>query len=66
MFNAANEEAVAAFHARRIGFLDIVDTVRDVVDAHEATSERLTVESLAEAERAARRAAQAHIGRVAR
>ncbi|WP_159605953.1 1-deoxy-D-xylulose-5-phosphate reductoisomerase [Agromyces humi] len=66
VFNAANEEAVAAFHARRIGFLDIVDTVRDVVDAHEATSDRLTVESLAEAERAARRAAQAQIGRVAR
>jgi 1-deoxy-D-xylulose-5-phosphate reductoisomerase len=66
VFNAANEEAVAAFHAGRIGFLDIVDTVRDVVDAHEATSERLTVASLAEAERAARRAAQAHIGRVAR
>ena len=35
VFNAANEQAVAAFHAGRIGFLDIVDTVARVVDAHE-------------------------------
>ncbi len=32
VFNAANEECVAAFHAKRIGFLDIVDTVARVVD----------------------------------
>lgn len=31
--NAANEVAVAAFLAGRIGFLDIVDTVRRVMDA---------------------------------
>jgi 1-deoxy-D-xylulose-5-phosphate reductoisomerase len=35
VFNAANEQAVRAFHAGRIGFLDIVDTVAKVVDAHE-------------------------------
>jgi 1-deoxy-D-xylulose-5-phosphate reductoisomerase len=35
VFNAANEQAVAAFHAGAIGFLDIVDTVERVVDAHE-------------------------------
>ncbi len=61
VFNAANEEAVAAFHAGRIGFLDIVDTVREVVEAHEGPSGEPTVESLAEAERIARRAAQARM-----
>jgi 1-deoxy-D-xylulose-5-phosphate reductoisomerase len=35
VFNAANEQAVAAFHAGRIGFLDIVDTVARVVDSHD-------------------------------
>jgi 1-deoxy-D-xylulose-5-phosphate reductoisomerase len=63
VFNAANEQAVAAFHAGRIGFTDIVDTVRAVVDAHEAGSGTLTVESLAEAERSARRAADLRIAR---
>ncbi len=61
VFNAANEQAVAAFHAGRIGFTRIVDLVRDVVDAHEASSGALTVESLAEAERNARRAADLRI-----
>src|SRR5688572_14532756 len=63
VFNAANEEAVAAFHAGRIGFLDIVDTVRAVVEAHEASDATLTVGSLAEAEASARRAANARIDR---
>lgn len=63
VFNAANEQAVAAFHAGRIGFSDIVDTVRAVVDGHEAGSGALTVESLAEAERSARRAADMRIAR---
>jgi len=66
VFNAANEEAVAAFHAGRIGFVDIVDTVRDVVEHHEASASELTVESLAEAEGVARRAAEARIRRAAR
>lgn len=35
VFNAANEQAVLAFHAGRIGYLDILDTVSAVVDAHE-------------------------------
>jgi 1-deoxy-D-xylulose-5-phosphate reductoisomerase len=63
VFNAANEQAVAAFHAGRIGFTDIVDTVRSVVEAHEAGSGALTVESLAESERSARRAADLRIAR---
>ncbi|TFD10663.1 1-deoxy-D-xylulose-5-phosphate reductoisomerase [Cryobacterium sp. TMT1-66-1] len=53
VFNAANEQAVAAFHSGRIGFLNIVDTVLRVVESHEYDSE-LTLESLAEAERWAR------------
>ncbi|QJU53262.1 1-deoxy-D-xylulose-5-phosphate reductoisomerase [Herbiconiux sp. KACC 21604] len=50
VFNAANEQAVTAFHAGRIGFLDIVDTVARVVDLHEMPSEEVTRESLAETE----------------
>jgi 1-deoxy-D-xylulose-5-phosphate reductoisomerase len=34
VYNASNEECVAAFLAGRIGFLDIVDTVEHVVEAH--------------------------------
>ncbi len=34
VYNAANEQAVAAFLARRIGFLDIVATVERVLDEH--------------------------------
>lgn len=35
VYNAANEQAVDAFHARRVPFLGIVETVRRVVEAHE-------------------------------
>lgn len=34
VYNAANEQAVDAFHARRVPFLGIVETIRRVVDAH--------------------------------
>lgn len=57
IFNAANEEAVNAFHDGRIGFLDIVETVRAVVDDSEHLAE-FTLETLAEAERDARERAQ--------
>jgi 1-deoxy-D-xylulose-5-phosphate reductoisomerase len=60
VFNAANEEAVEAFHDGAIGYLDIVDTIRGVVDRHGSDGE-LTRESLAEAERWAREAARALI-----
>ena len=59
VFNAANEQAVAAFHEGRIGFLDILDTVRRVVEEHEQQGE-LSLTSLADAEREAR----AHADRV--
>jgi len=52
VFNAANEQAVIAFHAGRIGYLDIVPTIRRVVDLHEGGE--LTLESVLEAERWAR------------
>lgn len=61
VFNAANEQAVDAFHDGRLGFLGIVDTVDAVVDAHDAPA-ALTRESLAEAESWARRTADARIG----
>jgi 1-deoxy-D-xylulose-5-phosphate reductoisomerase len=38
VYNAANEVAVDAFHEGRIGFLDIVDTVAAVVEAHTGDS----------------------------
>ena len=60
VFNAANEQAVQAFHAGRIGYLDILATVEAVVDAHTVEGE-LTRESLADAETWARRTADARI-----
>lgn len=53
VFNAANEEAVEAFHGGRIRFTDIVDTVESVLSEHPGSSE-LTVESVLEAESWAR------------
>lgn len=56
VYNAANEQAVEAFHAGRLSFLGIVEAIQRVVDAHDAPGE-LTLETLAEAERWARRRA---------
>jgi 1-deoxy-D-xylulose-5-phosphate reductoisomerase len=42
VFNAANEECVAAFLAQRIRFTEIVDTVRRVVDDWSSTPENDT------------------------
>lgn len=53
VYNAANEQAVHAFHDNRLSFLGIVDTIARVVDAHEPPQE-LTVQTLAEAEKRAR------------
>jgi len=65
VYNAANEEAVDAFHEGRIGFLAIVDTVRAAVEQHEAPDE-LSLEALAEAEQWARAEAQRIIAAAAR
>lgn len=49
VYNAANEEAVEAFHRNKIGFNQIVDVVQRVVDAHAPDSE-LTLEAVLAAE----------------
>ncbi len=61
VFNAANEQAVAAFHAGAIGFLDIVETVRRVVDAH--TAGEPSLDGVLAAERWARTAADRLLAR---
>ncbi|MCU1567785.1 MAG: 1-deoxy-D-xylulose-5-phosphate reductoisomerase, partial [Pseudarthrobacter sp.] len=53
VFNAANEEAVTAFHSGRIRFTDIVDTIEAVLSEHPGSS-GLTVESVLDAESWAR------------
>lgn len=58
VFNAANEEAVDAFHEGKIGFLDIVDTVAKIVDEHEPDAGDVTLESLEAAEVWARQRAR--------
>ncbi|WP_115788045.1 1-deoxy-D-xylulose-5-phosphate reductoisomerase [Arthrobacter silvisoli] len=60
VFNAANEEAVQAFHAGRIRFTDIVDTVEAILSEHSGSSE-LTLDSLLEAERWARTRTHDHL-----
>jgi 1-deoxy-D-xylulose-5-phosphate reductoisomerase len=55
VLNAANEEAVAAFVAGRIGFLGIVDIVAAVVGEHSPSSGgSLTLADVADAETWAR------------
>ncbi|GAA2072778.1 1-deoxy-D-xylulose-5-phosphate reductoisomerase [Microbacterium hatanonis] len=56
VFNAANEQAVDAFHEGRLPFPGIVELIERVVESHEAPAE-LTRQTLAEAERWARDAA---------
>src|SRR5690606_4164154 len=60
VYNAANEQAVNAFHEGRLSFLGIVDTIQRVLDVHDAPDE-LTLEALAEAETWARAKADALI-----
>ncbi|WP_298944309.1 1-deoxy-D-xylulose-5-phosphate reductoisomerase [uncultured Microbacterium sp.] len=62
VFNAANEQAVDAFHEGRLSFTGIVDTVSATVDAHDAPAV-LSREALVDAESWARRAADARIAR---
>lgn len=54
VFNAANEECVAAFFAGKIQYLDIVSTVERVLSAHEAETSVLSIESVLNAEAWAR------------
>ena len=57
VFNAANEQAVAAFHDGRIGFLDIVDTIDRVLDSFTPEGGPASLDGVLEAERWARTAA---------
>jgi 1-deoxy-D-xylulose-5-phosphate reductoisomerase len=60
VYNAANEEAVEAFHAGKIRFDAIVELIQRVVDDHEPEAE-LSLESVLAAERWARDRAVAQI-----
>jgi 1-deoxy-D-xylulose-5-phosphate reductoisomerase len=62
VFNAANEQAVHAFHAGAIGFLDILDTVRRVVDLHEASAGETSLDEVLAAEDWARKTADKLLG----
>ncbi|HEV7168251.1 MAG TPA: 1-deoxy-D-xylulose-5-phosphate reductoisomerase [Micrococcaceae bacterium] len=53
VYNAANEESVYAFHAGRIGFLDIVDTISGVLSEHSGDAQ-LSIASVLDAEKWAR------------
>ncbi|WP_165069026.1 1-deoxy-D-xylulose-5-phosphate reductoisomerase [Marisediminicola senii] len=59
VFNAANEQAVLAFHAGRIGYLDILDIVSAVVDDHDGGE--VSLAGVLDAERWARAAADRRI-----
>jgi len=56
VFNAANEVAVDAFLNRKINFLQITETVRRVMDAHQVVAQP-TLEKILEADAWARREA---------
>lgn len=60
VFNAANEQAVAAFTAGELPFLGIVETVRSVVEEYVAPSE-ISLEAVDQAEAWARATADARI-----
>jgi 1-deoxy-D-xylulose-5-phosphate reductoisomerase len=54
VYNAANEEAVAAFLAGRLDFTEIVDTVAAVVGEHQQVRNSVTVDDVLQAEAWAR------------
>jgi 1-deoxy-D-xylulose-5-phosphate reductoisomerase len=62
VYNAANEQAVEAFHRKEIGFNQIVDLIERVVSSHDAEKE-LSIESVLAAEKWARDRADGIIAR---
>lgn len=62
VYNAANEQAVEAFHRGQIGFNSIVDLVSRVVESHEP-ADALSLETVLSAEKWARDRADAVIAR---
>jgi 1-deoxy-D-xylulose-5-phosphate reductoisomerase len=61
VFNAANEQAVLAFHAGRIRYLDIVDLISEVVERHSPEEASATLDGVLDAERWAKECADALI-----
>lgn len=61
-FNAANEQAVHAFHERRLPFIAITDVVAEVLEGHQARD--LTLGDLRDAEAEARSHADSIINRI--
>lgn len=61
VYNAANEQAVDAFHDRRLSFPGILQVVEDVLGRHQGLSGELSLESVLDAEAWARREADALI-----
>ncbi len=53
VYNAANEQAVEAFHLNRISFTEIVEVIEESIQAHTAVQE-LSLDAVLEAERWAR------------
>jgi len=66
VLSSADEVAVAAFIAGRLGFTGIVDVVRAVLDRHQPAPGPLTLEAIAEADAWARREAENLIAATAR
>jgi 1-deoxy-D-xylulose-5-phosphate reductoisomerase len=62
VFNAANEQAVEAFHQGALSFTGIVDLVQEVVESHTAENQ-MSLEVVLDAERWARQAADSLIAK---
>ena len=60
VYNAANEQAVDAFHNGKIGFNQIVEVIQRVVDAHQP-EDQLSLEAVLAAEKWARDRAEAQM-----
>jgi 1-deoxy-D-xylulose-5-phosphate reductoisomerase len=52
VFNAANEQAVYAFHRGELAFLDILEVVREVVESHQGSE--MTLQAVLHSEKEAR------------
>jgi 1-deoxy-D-xylulose-5-phosphate reductoisomerase len=62
VYNAANEQAVEAFHDGKIGFLGILEIIRSVIDSHQPES-KMTLEAVLSAESWARATADSLIAK---
>lgn len=62
VYNAANEQAVDAFHDLKIGFLDIFDIIEETISKHEPQSS-LSLEGVLEAETWARSTADSLVAK---